>query len=160
MAAGRRVTAANLGAWLVKARPDPHAELAPADVTTISTRCLRPSYRTDLIEGGHLVLLWISGTSTSQPAGIHAHGRATGTVVEDTSGSRQPGPGPRRQSTVLMPVALRPLAPPVLRADLLGHPVLSRIEVLRMPAGSNPSFLTREELAALRRTWPHVAAGL
>jgi hypothetical protein len=162
MPAGPRVTAATFGAWLVKARPDPHlkGESSLADVTTIRTRCLRPSYRTDLVEAGQLVLLWFSGTSATQPAGIHAHGRVTGSAVDDPAESGQPAPGPRGQSTVLMPVDLRPLSPPVLRTDLVAHPVLCRIEVLRMPAGSNPSFLTSDEVAALRRDYPQVAAGV
>ena len=160
MGTAPRVTASTFGAWLVKARPDADAQVEPTDFSTIMTRCLRPSYRTDLVEAGQLVLLWISGASRAQPAGIHAHGRATGNVLMDAAGDAGPEPGAHRPPTVLMPVDLRPLSPPVLRADLLAHPVLSRIEVLRMPAGSNPSFLTRDELAALRRDHPQVAASL
>ena len=55
-----------------------------------------------------------------------------------------------------VPLRLEPVDPPVLRNDLLDHPVLGGAEVLRMPAGSNPSYLTREQLDALRAGWPQV----
>ena len=48
-----------------------------------------------------------------------------------------------------MPLSLEPLEHPVLRTELLTHPVLSALEVLRMPAGSNPSYLSVEQLAEL-----------
>ena len=38
----------------------------------------------------------------------------------------------------------------MLRPVLLAHPVLSGLEVLRSPWGSNPSYLDRDQLAALR----------
>jgi hypothetical protein len=44
---------------------------------------------------------------------------------------------------------LVPLEEPLLRAELLGRPDLSSLEVLRMPAGSNPSFVTPAQLAVL-----------
>ena len=42
---------------------------------------------------------------------------------------------------------------PVLRAELLLDPVLATAEVVRMPAGSNPSYLDREQYAALRAAY-------
>ena len=57
---------------------------------------------------------------------------------------------------VRVPLRLEPVAPPVLRAELLDHPVLQGAEVLRMPAGSNPSYLTVEELAALEEGSPQL----
>jgi hypothetical protein len=46
-------------------------------------------------------------------------------------------------------VRLTRLAGPVDRADLLADPVLREAEVLRMPAGSNPSWLSTAQYAAL-----------
>lgn len=90
---------------------------------------------------GQFVLLWVSGRDPAAPAGIYA----SGCLI-----------GPVREEILEVPVALRPVEPPVLRTELLGDPVLSRIEVLRMPAGSNPSYLTAEEVARLRAGWPQV----
>lgn len=96
------------------------------------SRCVRPSYRTGLVRRGHRVLLWISGTEADLPAGIHAAGRVTGPVDGDQ-----------------LPVRLATLERPLLRSELVAHPALTTLEVLRMPAGSNPSYVTRAQLAAL-----------
>jgi hypothetical protein len=42
------------------------------------------------------------------------------------------------------------LTNPIHRSDLLAHPTLANAEVLRMPAGSNPSYLTPQQWSALR----------
>lgn len=145
----RAVTRDSLGAWLVKRRPGsrPAGEVVPGG-PFVAEACVRPSYRTELIEPGQPVLLWISGGRNDLPAGIHAQGWTTGGVVESGDLVR-----------LAVPVALEPLGRPVLRRELLAHPVLRRSEVLRMPAGSNPSFLTRDQLEELRLQWPQVTAG-
>ncbi len=45
----------------------------------------------------------------------------------------------------------------VPRAELLATPGLHGLEVLRMPAGSNPSFLDRDAWETLREQFPQVA---
>jgi hypothetical protein len=127
----RSLTRESLGAWLVKSSLDIRSEVA-----TISARCVRKSYRTALVEAGQPVLLWLSG-GAGLPAGIYGHGRTTGPVAL----TREDGP--------VMPVRLAALDAPVLRRELLDHPVLSRLEVVRMPAGSNPSFVTSHQLDVL-----------
>ncbi|WP_110180947.1 hypothetical protein [Nocardioides solisilvae] len=147
-AAAHAVTAATLGAWLLKADPratDVGALLAGDAGET--TRCVRRSYRAALVAPGQPVLLWVSGADSTHPAGIHAQGRTRGLVHEDDDGR------------LVMPLTLEPLAEPVPRAALLAHPVLAHAEVLRMPAGSNPSYLTVDQLAVLRRDWPQVTVG-
>ena len=42
------------------------------------------------------------------------------------------------------------------RQQVLAIPELSRAEVLRMPAGSNPSFLDVEQYAALQQACPQL----
>ncbi len=108
----------------------------------MASRCVRPSYRTELVRPGDRVLLWVSGAQRDLPAGIHASGRVTGPVVGD-----------------LLPVRLAALAHPVTRSELRGHPDLASLEVLRMPAGSNPSWVTRAQLAALEELGLGAAAG-
>jgi hypothetical protein len=138
---GRALTRDTLGAWLVKASgaaASTRAHLATG-FADVETRCVRPTYRTALVEAGQPALLWVSGTERDHPAGIYAHGRTTGPVADDA-----------------MPVALTSLQHPVLRTELLGHPGLAGMEVLRMPAGSNPSYVTREQLAVLRELSPEL----
>ena len=140
------ITADRLGAWLLKATPaglraDGHADRLEG----ITSRCVRPSYRTGLVRPGQPVLLWVSGRDPQLPRGIHAAGRTTGEVDVDRDGS------------VSVPVALHEVSPPVLADGLLAHPVLRAIEVLTMPAGSNPSFLDVEQYAALVDAHPQLS---
>jgi hypothetical protein len=147
----RAVTRDSLGAWLIKAsgRSPATREHLRSRFAELTTRCVRPSYRTELLEPGQRVLLWVSGDDPDHPPGLYAHGWTTGRAVPDVA-----SPG-----ALVVPVRLEPLASPVLRSELRLHPELSAIEVLRMPAGSNPSYLTRDELDALRGQWPEVCEG-
>ena len=91
-------------------------------------RCLRRSYRLDLMAPGQRCLLWLSGRR--QP-GVHALGRLA-TAPEPTA-------DPTR---LTVDVELHRLADPVPRAALLADPAFAAAEVVRMPAGSNPSWLS------------------
>lgn len=82
---------------------------------------------------GQPVLLWVSGRHSP---GVHAVGRVAGAVEED-------GDGP------LLPVRLVRLDAPVPRAELLADARFRDAEVLRMPAGSNPSWVSSDQLAAV-----------
>ncbi len=137
--AARSLSAEALGAWLLKARgsePSTQAHVR-SDFADVATRCVRPTYRTELVEAGQRVLLWVSGTEPGLPAGIYARGRTTGAASDG-----------------VIPVELVPVATPLLRSELVGHPELSGMEVLRMPAGSNPSYVTHDQLAVLTEMCP------
>lgn len=135
------MTPESLGAWLVRASGgDPATKShAASGFAEVMTRCVRRSYRTDLIEEGQPVLLWVSGSEPDLPAGIYAHGRTTGPVADG-----------------VMPVTLAPLRGPVLRSELVGDPDLAALEVIRMPAGSNPSYVTPAQLSALHERYPEL----
>jgi hypothetical protein len=131
-----------LGAWLIKVRgaePETVEHLRDG-LSQMRSRCVRPSYRTRLVASGDLVLLWVSGSHTAHPAGLYGHGHATGRVAGDR-----------------FPLEALPLGEPLLRAALVAHPVLVDLEVLRMPAGSNPSYVTPEQFAALADLRPELA---
>ena len=137
----RALTPETLGAWLVKARggvPSTRAHVR-AGFAAVETWCVRPSYRTGMVDERQPVLLWVSGTERDQPAGIYARGRTTGPATSDA-----------------MPLVLDPLEHPLLRSELLSHPGLATLEVLRMPAGSNPSYVTREQLEMLAEMCPEL----
>lgn len=154
----RAITASTLGAWLIKGSEDvyPVEKLIRNGFSTVNGWSLRETYRTDLIKPGQPVLFWISGSSKVHPAGIYAEGHTTGRATADVADSEWVDPAERGRPKLFMPVTLLPLPAPVLRSELLGHPSLSQIEVLKMAAGSNPSFVTPDDLAALRSTWPQV----
>ena len=94
---------------------------------------MRRSYRLALIAPGQPCLLWLSGRDRP---GVHAVGE-----IADGVEDRADGP------VVHLRLAL--LADPVLRADLLRDPRMRDAEVLRMPAGSNPSWLSADQFAAV-----------
>jgi hypothetical protein len=137
----RALTPATLGAWLVKATgaaPSTRAHVR-AGFASVATWCVQPTYRTALVAPGQPVLLWVSGSERDHPAGIYARGRTTGPAESG-----------------VMPLVLSPLPDPLLRAELVAHPDLAGMEVLRMPAGSNPSFVTHDQLRVLAELCPDV----
>jgi hypothetical protein len=126
-----RLTGSDIGCWVIKSRRAPE-EIDPTwsagGVRTL-TRCLRRSYRLQLMVVGQPCLLWLSG----REAGVQALGHVAA-----------PPPDPSVE------VTLHRLAEPLPRGDVMTHPVLSGAEVIRMPAGSNPSFLSPERWSVLR----------
>jgi hypothetical protein len=146
----RAVTEQTLGAWLVKGNRGVSSvdELVRNGFTSVAGWCVHASYRTDLVLPGQPVLFWVSGGDRDHPTGIHAQGLTTGRPESAADGMK-----------LILPLRLEPIPPPVTRTELLTHPVLREVEVIRMAAGSNPSFLTRDQLAELRRQWPQVTVG-
>ncbi len=131
-----RLTEADVGCWVVKSALPPGAVVPgwrPGAVASLD-RCVRPSYRLGLMRPGQRVLLWCSGAGS----GV----RALGTLTSAVAGEPEPD-GPHVGVRLLL------LGEPVLRADLVGHPAVAGAEVLRVPAGSNPSFLSPTQTGAL-----------
>ena len=130
-----RLAVEDIACWVFKSAV-PTAELDPGwrpGVPRSMTRCVRPSYRLDLIAPGQPCLLWVSGRSSP---GVHALGSITGAPRETDGGP-------------VVPVELTLLADPLPRAALLLDPATRDAEVLRMPAGSNPSWLSAAQFAAV-----------
>ena len=135
------LTRDDVAAWLLKtSRPPAVIEpgWAPGEVRTLQ-RCVRATYRLGLMEPGQVCLLWLSGQAGP---GVHA----VGTVA--------PGPGGEEPvDTVDAPggpvvtLRLRLLTEPVPRQELMTAAAFASAEVARMPAGSNPSYLTAPQLA-------------
>ncbi|MGY1707325.1 hypothetical protein ACI79C_22410 [Geodermatophilus sp. SYSU D00697] len=130
-----RLVPGDVACWVLKSTRPP-AAIDPSwrvGTSRTLTRCLRRSYRLDLMGRGQVCVLWVSGRT--EP-GVHALGELTGEPEE-----RDGGP--------VVAVRLTRLAAPVPRADLLADPAARDAEVLRMPAGSNPSWLSSGQLAAV-----------
>ena len=130
-----RLAAADLACWVFRSAVPP-AELAPdwrPGAARTMTRCVRPSYRLDLMAPGQSCLLWISGRIDP---GVHALGSLTAAPQEGDGGP-------------VVPVELTLLRDPLPRAALLADPETRDAEVLRMPAGSNPSWLSPAQYAAV-----------
>ena len=130
-----RLTLGDVACWVLKSTQPPAAIDAgwrPGAARSLS-RCVRRSYRLDLLRPGQPCLLWVSGRTAP---GVHALGEVTGGAEE-----RDGGP--------VVPVRLTRLPTPVARADLVADPAAHDAEVLRMPAGSNPSWLSPDQYAAV-----------
>jgi hypothetical protein len=79
---------------------------------------------------GQRCLLWLSGR---EEPGVHAVGVLSGVPGDDLA----------------VGVDLHRLDEPVPRAELVTTAAFAGAEVVRMPAGSNPSYLTRPQLQPL-----------
>lgn len=119
----------DVACWLLKtARPPEVIDPGWRPGTAVRVRrCLRPSYRLELMAAGQPCLLWLSGR---QEPGVHALGVLVSPPDPDT-----------------VEVVLHRLAEPLPRAELVVDPGFATAEVVRMPAGSNPSYLRAGELA-------------
>lgn len=130
-----RLSADDVACWVFKSTV-PGAQLdagwRPGTARSM-TRCVRPSYRLDLMAPGQPCLLWVSGRS--EP-GVHALGSITGVPRAATGGP-------------VVPVEFTLLPDPLPRPELLLDPVTRDAEVLRMPAGSNPSWLSAPQFGAV-----------
>ena len=130
-----RLTGADVACWVFKSAV-PTSRLVPGwrpGASWSTTRCVRPSYRLALMSPGQPCLLWISGR---EDPGVHALGTLAGEPQETDDGP-------------VAPVRLTLLREPLSRAELLGDPVARDAEVLRMPAGSNPSWLSPAQFAVV-----------
>jgi hypothetical protein len=131
----RRLSPGDVACWVLKTTRPPE-EMSPgwrALTPQPFDRCVRRSYRLALMAAGQPCLLWLSGRDRP---GVHALGEVAGDVED-----RADGP--------VVPVRLALLGEPVPRADLLADPRMRDAEVLRMPAGSNPSWLSADQFAAV-----------
>ena len=132
-----RLEPSDVAGWLLKSTRAP-AEIDPGWVPGGErelSRCVRRSYRLELVSPGQPVLLWVSGRARP---GVHALGTVSGPV---RVGDGDDGP--------VLPVRLTSLLDPVDRGELLADRDFRSAEVLRMPAGSNPSWLSAAQLTAV-----------
>jgi hypothetical protein len=130
-----RLEPGDVACWVLKSRAAPE-QIAPGwrpGSEHELDRCVRRSYRLELMTPGQPCLLWVSG---AREPGVHALGEVTAAAVEGDDGP-------------VVGVRLTRLAEPVARAELLASPAARDAEVLRMPAGSNPSWLTAAQYAAV-----------
>ncbi|MGZ5399482.1 MAG: hypothetical protein ACXWDM_05670, partial [Nocardioides sp.] len=124
----RAITPVTLGSWLIKGSREatPIEELLRTDFSSVTGWCVRRTYRIGLVRSGQPVLFWLSGDDSTSPAGIYAQGLTTGDAKPMEAGDAWVDPTARGSRTLIMPVKLMPLDPPILRSELLQHPVLSR----------------------------------
>jgi len=143
----------NLGAWLLKANPAlwDLSGFLRAGENRITSWAVRPGYRSRLMAPGDRVLFWVSGDGSSGLArGVWGDGQVVAPAEDWVDAER----GPWRDDSARAAVRARVqvditfLEEPVT-ADELRARGLADLEVLRMPQGANPSWLSRAQLAVL-----------
>ncbi|OZE87209.1 hypothetical protein CH298_17790 [Rhodococcoides fascians] len=153
------ITDSNLGAWVFKCNPktwdlktflaDGHAHIESWSVAN--------NYRSDLIQHGQRALFWVSGAeSGAMPRGVWGYGWTTGTpeFVAQSSEGYWVDDDKRIDSHRFAPTDLHLLKAPLMSADLKQIKELGNLEVLRQPNGSNPSWVSESELAAIENLLP------
>jgi hypothetical protein len=124
------VTREALGGWLLRRRPGSPSLPALVSAGGLEAFCVRDNYRSELMRIGDLALLWISGRDERYERGIWASGR-----LEEEPGVDK-----------TVPVRLTRLAGgPLTDRELRGHGI-DDLEVQRQPFGSNPSWVSADQL--------------
>ncbi|WP_270889551.1 hypothetical protein [Pedococcus sp. 5OH_020] len=153
----RRLTRADVGAWVFKGNPHDdcdyfggHDGLRREPGSTLEgVWRMGSTYRSGLVGTGDPFVLWISGRHRP---GIHEIGVVTEPVKPHpvASDGLEDRNGPLRQVSCA-PFRSVLLSEPVSRSQLRADPVTAGCEPLRIPVMSNPTYLTPLELEALVR---------
>ncbi|WP_433164059.1 hypothetical protein [Kribbella sp. CA-247076] len=149
----RRISRYELGAWLVKRNPAAGFELPKAGAV-VQSWCVVPGYRSELMARGDRVILWVSGDGRRMARGIWGLGTVTGPV------DQEPPVDQHGRAKVVVPLELAVLGQGVPAGELVAAGITD-LEVQRMPQGSNPSWVSKEQLARLLPLlppWPECRA--
>jgi len=148
-----------LGAWLLKANPriwDLRGFLASPD-PVIRSWAVRPGSRATMMKPGDRVLLWLSGDGrTGFARGIWGVGHVTHPAEPWHDAERgfwvdhQAREAVRARVRLELPLLSEPVTVDELRAYGIS------LEVQRMPAGANPSWVSRDELERLEDLLPGI----
>lgn len=164
MSAHHAVDRSTLGAWLLKCNPDlwDLRGLLDAGDDRLTSWAVQPGYRARLMAPGDLVAFWVSGDGRQGFArGVWGLGtivaEAEPWVETDQGLWRNPSASHRVRARV--EVDIRLLAAPVTDQQLRAAGI-DGLEVQRQPFMGNPSFLSRDDLGAVRELlppWPPAA---
>jgi hypothetical protein len=126
------VTRERLAAWLLRCNPT-LTDLASRFSTPIGGWCVADNYRSRLMQPGDAVLLWVSGRDQHFVRGIWGSGHVTAPAGWADLGLR-----------IGLELVLRH-EPMATDAELRAAGV-DDLEVQRMPQGSNPSWVSFDQL--------------
>jgi EVE domain len=148
----------NLGAWLLKANPAlwDISGFLQSRQNRIRSWAVQPGYRSRLITPGDRVLFWVSGDGRSGLArGIWGDGEVVAPAedwVDDERGFWRDDTA-RAAVRARVQVRITFLDEPVTAEELRARG-MTDLEVLRIPQGANPSWVSRDQLAVLDELLP------
>ena len=155
------VTRADLGAWLVRCNPAKWdlVGFRAAGGHRIDSVSVVDNYRSAMMAPGDPVVLWVSGNGRLLARGIWGIGHVTAGVRDEPAAAVPDRPHHWRDERtrlrvrnavfVDIPLFDSPIPDGELRAASLGD-----LEVQRQPMGSNPSWLSKAQLARLEPLLP------
>jgi predicted RNA-binding protein with PUA-like domain len=152
VAVANAVSRSNLGAWLLKCNPalwDLAAFLRSGE--PITSWAVQRNYRAAMMAPGDRVLFWVSGDGRDGlPRGIWGAGHVVAPAEDWVDAERGfwHDDQSRRAVRARIQVDIPLFDEPVTAADLRAHGVVD-LEVLRMPQGANPSWVSTDQLAAI-----------
>jgi len=155
----RRITQENLGAWLLRCNPKNAPELRDSIVRgghRINRWCVADNYRSRMMSAGDAVVFWVSGDGRQLTRGIWGSGYVLGvsglraaTGCGDVTDMGTAGRHDRPTAAVHIPLRPQAISDQALRANGIND-----LEVQVQPQGSNPSWISRHQLARLAAAFP------
>ena len=158
------ITADTLGSWLVRCNPakwDLPGYIAGGGDQVDSVSVV-DNYRSAMMRPGDRILLWVSGNGRLMARGIWGLGHVTA-GVRDEPAAAEPDHSSlwldertRRGVSHAVFVDIPLLDAPITDAELKSA-AIDDLEVQRVPMGSNPSWLSKEQLSRVRPllpSWP------
>ena len=153
------ITEDNLGAWLIKCDPESNSDL-PRQVdhpgTDVVTKwCVANNYRSRMMKPGDRAILWVSGNGRRMTRGIWGLGWVTGYVQDSRAGTRF-----AVSNDISIDIPLFEDGAQLSSKELVDAGVTD-LEVQVLAQGSNPSWVTREQLAQIEMLlgpWPGYVA--
>lgn len=176
VATDRSVTEESLGAWVLKCNPDiwDIRGFLDAGNEVIDNWSVVDNYRSRMMTHGQRVLLWVTGSKRADlPRGFWGSGWVTGRVSPRVETEDDQPTGQQEQVDFWLDrdaegqvnywasTDLTIWRTPVTEAEVLAITSLRSMEVIRMRQGSNPSWVTKDELASLSAflpPWPAMPA--
>lgn len=155
------ITPDNFGSWLVRCNPakwDLAGYIADGGDRVDSVSVV-DNYRSAMMAPGQKVVLWVSGNGRLMARGIWGLGHVTAPVRDEPADavpdhrSLWLDERTRRGVSHAVFVDIPLLDTPITDAELKSS-VIADLEVQRVPMGSNPSWLSRDQLSRVRPLLP------
>ena len=159
------ITSDNFGSWLVRCNPakwDLAGYIAEGGDRVDSVSVV-DNYRSKMMQPGDRILLWVSGNGRLLARGIWGLGHVTAAVRDEPAHAVPDDRSlwlderTRRGVSHAVFVDIPLLDTPITDAELKSS-TIDDLEVQRVPMGSNPSWLSRDQLSRVRPLlppWPH-----